>query len=638
MAGFATTLRDVLTGIQRSAPAYASRLDRAKSIIRRHRRLRNEAARLPDSLARKSHSCASYAQHIDRLTRRVQQAQADFDAEAAAFRKLVLRDSAICHRHGDDPYILCFCGVSSRTPHSVRSRLRARAIEVRARILRKMERLRRLRRSVFCSDDGAPSLGEQTPIDDSTNEFADALARNVGDEAAVMPDGVSQRLAKLVQAAMTEDFDAPQVDFFRLSFARPRKLRQDFGRILGKASPPRASPATGKLWREIREINERIPHLSPVENALISADTIVEASRALQIAQMTINHLDLTRRSESPEIARGMTRVTSLMSDLVSLLRHLPHFQARALRTITVPTQLSLYIDVVSHAQYDRVFGLIHELEQTLSQTLELQPSHFESLAGHLAVIRRPAESDKVAAAPSDELARLQDEQLRVMQSIIESLPDSIDISDDVPLEPLEIPVLTLPTPAPKVFATSDPFHESNLHLIEQIEKRKFEPEELPVAAGERRVITDESQRVLDGLTKAMEVPDIDVREMELKKEELLARLAEAQGKLDAAASAAPERAMEELREKLRQRETEVGEKEAQLVKLRTVKTNVTLLLEKTKACLEQSQDKCTVLMQRQKELQRIEDDIRSVKAERDELAKLFGLREDQAMGKDTGE
>jgi DNA-binding XRE family transcriptional regulator len=378
-------------------------------------------------------------------------------------------------------------------------------------------------------------------------------------------------------------------------------------------------------------------HLQPFEKVLVSADTIVEASRKLQLAQTTMNHIEFTRRTESPEIAAHLTRVMSLMSDLVSLLKELPHFQGEALRPMTVPTQLSLSIDVVSRAQVERVFRLIGELEQTLSQTLELQSSQFDGLADHLAFIRRPAESEAVDVVRSDELARLQDEQLRTLQSIIESLPDSIEIPDDVPLAPFEIPVLALPKAAPKVLAASDPIRESNLHLIEQIEKHKFELEELPVAAGERPLVTDGTQKLLDDLTKAMEVTNIDIGEMEATRRELLAKLADAQRKLDAAVLAAPEKTMEELREKLQQREMEVEKREAQLVELGKIRAKVMPLLDKTRTSLASCEREYRLMKQNQARLKRIEDDIRSVKIEQDELAELVGLKDEQAVKKFAG-
>ena len=524
-------VREDLLSIQsrvfRSAPAYIDRMKRANEAISQFERLQNEECRLKDEIAIEENFKRLKGRELHEIDRVCKMSAASLEAQKESLRAAVLQNAALCIARRSIPEIALFDGLKGRTPVIEWSRKQAKIIELKASLMKKMDRVRELRRVIFCLD-GHEVFGD---VESGEQELSQLLSEN-GNAAPVSADeyaiGV---LGQIVEKEVgevrmsAEDVTMPQLHYAPVqSFGVEAFRFRDLGPLLDEKEKNERKERIAVTWTDVRDLITKIRE-DMTRRAeefkrfcgsgyVFCSDLIYRVQDQISLAQTTLESLSKSLVSSSPEIWADEYRVISAMYELVLLLKRFAERMAKE-RAMTKfgdfdPVEVhEVTVDVVPATQINRCLELISSLEADFARDLNLQekifhqikdlPKVFQQVSGTLKtddvfrdlpepVLLDDSEDRALFEELEKEVHERQAAQLKELQEALDGLPESLkdlEIPEIVMEGEFEHDTANVETPAPdkKEIPTLNVnsntslgtmIAESNIFLLERIKNKRF--------------------------------------------------------------------------------------------------------------------------------------------------------------------
>ena len=569
----------------RSAPAYIDRMKRANDAISQFEKLQNEECRLKDEIAIEENFKRLKGRELHEIDRMCKMSAAGLEAQKESLRAAVLQNAALCIARQAIPEVALFDRLKGKTPVIEWSRKQAKIIELKASLMRKMDRVRELRRVIFCLD-GYEAFSD---VKSGEQELFELLGEN-GNAAPVSADeyaiGVlgqifEKQVGEVRMAA--EEVTMPRLHYAPVqSFGVEAFRFKDLGPLFDEKEKSEKKERIAVTWADVRDLIRKVRE-DMTRRAeeykrfcgnryVFCSDLIYKVQDQISLAQTTLASLSKSLVSSSPEIWADEYRVISAMYELVLLLKRFAERMAKE-RAMTKfgdfdPIEVhEVTVDVVSATQIDRCLELVSSLEDDFARDLNLQEKIFHQIKDLPKVFQQVNETLKtddifldlpepVLLDDSEDRAlfeELQKEvherqaaQLKELQEALEGLPESLK-ELEIPYEVLmneeithqtanvETPVLDKKeVPTLNVDATPSlcaMIAESNMFLLEKIKNKRFVQGRAEISAPEELAIKDDigQQTISNAVEKLMDAVDTDsLQELNAKRNSLIEKLASA--------------------------------------------------------------------------------------------------------------
>jgi hypothetical protein len=494
-------LKQLRSRIRQSAPAYQSRLLLADELLTRVSALRQEMGSLNDLISKEMRFLSTRSDQLRQAQLEIEHSMADFDAARSKFQALALRQAAMSGPQV--PLVFQFCGIEGATPLTDRNRLEARRIELRAKLMRKVDRLRSLRRRVFClrndclSDYRLDDVAE-CPEEDSIGSVCQDVL-DVCDHQFMPQPAVSAKLFECLSDLLHPAPPLDAVDFDVLRFARPPPLSL----IPPQGSADEPSPV-GSAKEETSSLlgwfyqQRAVAPRGHGSRVFASYEMLPRASRQLNDTQTTINQLSgvLSCNTGIPldiweTEHRLHSRMVTLIQEIDSAIDKASSRQQRgSIAPFGYEKADAIVVDEPLHAQIERCSVLVARLQADLLAAECTGSPYLEQLTDTVSAVRQPAETPclpeperpsqngaqaRLSELLSDLLAR-QRRDLNTLSAAVRSLPDQLQHQfGDFSLSLPAIPSIKLPPRldgaiAPPPPPVSSAVAKSNAHLLERIQ------------------------------------------------------------------------------------------------------------------------------------------------------------------------
>ena len=614
-------LRAIQDRVRGSAPVYKHRMEKAMSVISQFEALQNEELVLLDEITREENFLTGKVRELQEIEKSYNETAAEFEAQRQKLCTAVLKNAVLAISHNSVPHIALFDTLRGESPRVEQSRILAQIIEMKASLLKKQDRIRELRRRIFCLDDGESFVdGTTVSGNDDTESFE--LIRQLNETVNQNPISADEcavnELSRFVESELqSQKLETLDVNLPRLHYSPVQsfgvepfsfdKLKPLFDHAAKEELRLKINMTWTDVARLITKIREEMSRRSEEYKSfceteyVFCSDLIYKVQDQVAVTQATLVSVSKSIVSNSPGVWADEHAAISAMYELVLILRRFIEKMSREIVMNKLggfdPIEVhEVTADVTSSVQISKCLELMQTIEANFSRDMNLQDKFFQQIKdlqktfeemrmdvnidNLLMELPKPvlvddSEDRALFAELQKEVYDRQAAQLRELQEALSGLPENIKtlaIREELASEeeggeiPEEVPTVELPVVRTVTDHSSleEMISESNMYLLDKIKQRKFglAPLSQSVSPPESKSYTlDESGQTL--LTEVREkimatVCDQDIEALEARRNALLDQLAEIRATL-----ARDERErMEKYQQRLQMKSDDVSQSE----------------------------------------------------------------------------
>ena len=531
-------LADICRRMKLAAPVYARRVEELSEIQESVNKLKTEEA----ELNKRIQECRETTEEtLERVQVANDESYARLEAITAELQTAVLREAAIAKVRDQPPlieHILLPGGETNLVRHA---RMRTRVIEMKARLLEKLDRLSELRRRVFCLGDDEEAFADierLLPIEEeratATTNLVNSIQTEIESQQNVITatDLVNSKVSEGIQGFLKDEAMRSQVEFSVLHFPVRERTRLESIRSVNLPKSKVSPNIRAEITREQNSLLEmraaRIDLLNRARASIEVADAplptflelFVTAVKQFAETQKTIEKVATvlqTNNAVPVDVWRTENAIHQKMQALVSRLNRLvmQFSQKRALGGLKgfgysqyLYTQ-PLVVEETMGEQVERCKKLIEELETAMRETDSKSIVSLEAIDEQVAqvkvaraklenieqfpVVRDSPVSDEWKQreaeflAVNKELVEKQKEEIRIISDLLKEFPGDVS-KIEIDCEEPQVSLETIQLPAQinieeatvdTIMAECETVLDSNDYLIAQIHARRrgFNPD-----------------------------------------------------------------------------------------------------------------------------------------------------------------
>lgn len=531
-------MADICRRVKLAAPVYARRLEELSEIQEAVNKLKSEEA----ELNKRIQECRETTEEtLERVEVANDESYARLEAVKAELQTAVLREAAIAKVRDQPPlieHILLPGGETNLVRHA---RMRTRVIEMKARLLEKLDRLSELRRRVFClgeDEEAFADIEHLLPIEEerttATTNLVNSIQTEIESQQSVVTatDLVNSKMSEGIQGFLKDEGMRGQVEFNVLHFPVRERTRLESIRSVNLPKSKVSPNIRAEITREQKSLLEmraaRIELLNRARESVEVSEAplptfpelFVNAVKQFTETQKTIEKVATVLQTNNAvpiDLWRTENSIHQKMQTLVSRLNRLvmQFSEKRPLGGLKgfgysqyLYTQ-PLVVEETMGEQVERCKKLIEELETAMRETDGKNAISLEAIDEQVAqvkvsrakwenieqfpVVRELPVSDEWKQreaeflAVNKELVEKQKEEIRIISDLLKDFPD--DLSKlEIDCEQPHVSLETIQLPAQinieegtvdTIMAEGETILDSNDYLIAQIHARRrgFNPD-----------------------------------------------------------------------------------------------------------------------------------------------------------------